>query len=53
MASSLPEVCEAIRAATEVVLRDIPLKVFNGSALDLEGVRVGDKESVCRAEVGS
>ncbi|MEU4835781.1 TniQ family protein [Streptosporangium sp. NPDC023615] len=47
------EVCEAISAATGVGaegVRDMHLGVFNGSALDLTGVRVGDKESVCRAE---
>jgi hypothetical protein len=48
------EVCEAVSAATGVgaeVVRDMHLGVFNGSALGLAGVRVGDKESVCRAEV--
>ncbi|MFI6785691.1 TniQ family protein [Nonomuraea sp. NPDC050383] len=48
------EMCEAISAATGVdteVVRDMHLGVFSGSAVDLTGVRVGDKESVCRAEV--
>ncbi|MER6174263.1 TniQ family protein [Streptosporangium sp. NPDC001681] len=43
------EMCQAIRAATGVgaeIVRDI----FNGSAVDLAGVRVGDKESVRRVE---
>ncbi|MGV9386360.1 TniQ family protein [Nonomuraea sp. NPDC003707] len=48
-----PETCRAIEAATGVsseVVRGMHLEVFDGSVLDLAGVRVGDRESVRRAE---
>jgi hypothetical protein len=53
-----PEMCRAIEAATGVsseVVRGMHLEMFDGSVLDLAGVRVsaragGDKESVRRAE---
>ncbi|MGI5289891.1 TniQ family protein [Nonomuraea polychroma] len=48
-----PETCRAIEAATGVsseTVREMHLEVFDGSVLDLAGVRVGDKESVRRAE---
>ncbi|MGW5680509.1 TniQ family protein [Nonomuraea sp. NPDC003754] len=48
-----PETCRAIEAATGVgseVVHGMHLEMFNGSVLDLAGVRVGDKESVRRAE---
>ncbi|GGO61913.1 hypothetical protein GCM10012289_05280 [Nonomuraea cavernae] len=50
---TMPETCRAIEAATGVsseVVRGMHLEVFDGSVLDLAGVRVGDKESVRRAE---
>ncbi|MFD0479953.1 TniQ family protein [Nonomuraea thailandensis] len=50
---AMPETCRAIEAATGVsseVVRGMHLEVFDGSVLDLAGVRVGDKESVRRAE---
>ncbi|MEV1173603.1 TniQ family protein [Nonomuraea sp. NPDC049784] len=48
-----PETCRAIEAATGVsaeIVRGMHLEMFDGSAVDLAGVRVGDKESVRRAE---
>ncbi|MEV1002684.1 TniQ family protein [Nonomuraea sp. NPDC050202] len=48
-----PETRRAIEAATGVsseVVRGMHLEVFDGSVLVLAGVRVGDKESVRRAE---
>ncbi|TMR88173.1 TniQ family protein [Nonomuraea basaltis] len=48
-----PEVHLAIAAVTGVgaeTVRELHLDVFNGSAVDLAGVRVGDKESLRRAE---
>ncbi|WP_186403765.1 TniQ family protein [[Actinomadura] parvosata] len=48
-----PEMCGAVEAATGVsseVVRGMHLEVFDGSVLDLAGVRVGDKGSVRRAE---
>jgi hypothetical protein len=50
---TMPEKCRAVEAATGVsseIVRDMHVAVFNGSAVDLTGVRVGDKESVRRAE---
>ncbi|MFF4621958.1 TniQ family protein [Nonomuraea jabiensis] len=48
-----PEACGAIEAATGLsseVVRGMHLEMFDRSAVDLAGVRVGDKESVRRAE---
>ncbi|MEU6721178.1 TniQ family protein [Nonomuraea sp. NPDC046802] len=48
-----PETCTAIEATTGVsseVVHGMHLEAFDGSVLDLTGVRVGDKESVRRAE---
>ncbi|MBF8188781.1 TniQ family protein [Nonomuraea sp. K274] len=48
-----PETCRAIWAATGVsaeVVRGMHLEVFDGSAVELAGVRVGDKDSVRLAE---
>jgi hypothetical protein len=48
-----PETCRAIEAATGVsaeIVRGMHLEMFDGSAVDLAGVRVGDKDSVRRAE---
>ncbi|WP_428834519.1 TniQ family protein [Nonomuraea maheshkhaliensis] len=48
-----PEMRRAIEAATGVsseVVRGMHLEVFDGSVLDLAGVRVGDEQSVRRAE---
>jgi hypothetical protein len=48
-----PETCRAIEAATGVsaeVVRGMHLEMFDGSVLNLAGVRVGDKESVRRVE---
>ncbi|MEV4074452.1 TniQ family protein [Nonomuraea fuscirosea] len=50
---TIPETRRAIEAATGVsseVVRGMHLEVFDGSVLDLAGVRMGDKESVRRAE---
>jgi len=50
---TMPEMCRAIEAATGVsseTVRGMHLEMFDGSVLDLAGVRVGDKESVRRAE---
>lgn len=50
---TMPEMCRTIEAATGVsseIVRGMHLEMFDGSALDLAGVRVGDKESVRRAE---
>src|SRR5262245_35817636 len=47
------ETCRAIRAATGVsaeVVRGMHLEVFDGAAVDLAGVRVGEKDSVRLAE---
>ncbi|MEU0477830.1 TniQ family protein [Streptosporangium sp. NPDC006013] len=49
-----PETYEAIKSATGVdakIVRGMHLEVFDGSAVNLAGVRVGDKESVRRAEL--
>ncbi|TMR87887.1 TniQ family protein [Nonomuraea basaltis] len=46
------EMCEAVEAATGVgaeIVQAMHLEVFNGTAVDLTGVRVGDKESVRRS----
>ncbi|MFB9630284.1 TniQ family protein [Nonomuraea helvata] len=48
-----PETRRAVEAATGVsseTVRGMHLEVFDGSVLDLAGVRVGDEESVRRAE---
>ncbi|MGP4102425.1 TniQ family protein [Nonomuraea sp. KM90] len=48
-----PKTYRAIEAATGVsseTVRGMHLEMFDGSVLDLAGVRVGDKESVRRAE---
>jgi hypothetical protein len=48
-----PETCRAIEAATGVsaeTVRGMHLEVFDGSAVDLAGIRRGDRESVRRAE---
>lgn len=48
-----PEACRAIAAATGLsseIVRGMHLEMFDGSAVDLASVRVGDKESVRRAE---
>jgi hypothetical protein len=50
---TMPETRRAIEAATGVsseTVREMHLEMFDGSALDLAGVRMGDKESVRRAE---
>jgi hypothetical protein len=46
------EMCEAVEAATGVgaeIVQAMHLDVFNGTAVDLAGVRVGDKEPVRRS----
>ncbi|TDC05080.1 hypothetical protein E1267_20635 [Nonomuraea longispora] len=48
-----PERCRAIEAATGVraeIVRGMHLEVFDGSAVNLSGVRMGDAESVRRTE---
>ncbi|MEV5502082.1 TniQ family protein [Nonomuraea fuscirosea] len=50
---TMPETCRAVEVATGLsseVVRGMHLEVFDGSVLDPAGVRVGDKESVRRAE---
>ncbi|MFB4268517.1 TniQ family protein [Nonomuraea sp. GTA35] len=50
---TMPETCRAVEAATGVysgTAREMHLEMFDGSVLDLTGVRVGDRESVRRAE---